>query len=143
STCSRCRVTGRMLSSPCSRCNGGGRIRTQRVLSVDIPAAVDTGSRLRVTGEGEPGLGGGPRGDLYVYIEVEPDEIFKREGNTLVCEMPISFPQAALGDTIRVPTLTGEAELKIPAGTQSGTVFRLRGRGRADLRRCAPRDLLR
>ncbi len=141
-TCSRCRGTGRTISSPCKRCNGGGRVRMQRDLAVDIPAGVDTGSRLRITGEGEPGLGGGPRGDLYVYIEVEQDEIFKREGNTLVCEMPINFPQAALGDTIRVPTLTGEAELKIPAGTQSGTIFRLRGMGIMDLRGYSQGDQL-
>lgn len=141
-SCTRCRGTGRVISSPCRRCNGGGRVRSQRDLSVDIPPGVDTGSRLRISGEGEPGVGGGPRGDLYVYIEVEPDEIFKREGNMLVCEMPISFPQAALGDTIRVPTLTGEAELKIPAGTQSGTVFRLRGMGLVDLRGYAQGDQL-
>jgi molecular chaperone DnaJ len=141
-TCSRCRGAGRIVASPCRRCNGAGRVRTQRDLSVDIPAGVDTGSRLRVSGEGEPGSGGGPRGDLYVFIEVEQDELFTREGNTLICEIPVSFPQAALGDTIRVPTLTGEAELKIPAGTQSGTIFRLRGMGIVDLRGYSQGDQL-
>jgi molecular chaperone DnaJ len=101
---------------------------------VDLPAGIDTGSRLRLSGEGEPGESGGPRGDLYIFVEVQPDEIFEREGNDVICEMPVSFPQAILGDKVRVPTLSGEAELKIPPGTQSGTLFRLRGMGIKDLR---------
>ncbi len=133
-TCSRCRGTGRIIQKPCPRCSGTGRFRAERELSVDLPAGIDTGSRLRLSGEGEPGDNGGPRGDLYIFVEVEPDEVFEREGNDVICELPISFPQAALGDRIRVPTLAGEAELKIPPGTQSGTQFRLRGMGIKDLR---------
>jgi len=133
-TCPKCRGTGRVIPKPCSRCNGAGRVRVQREISVDLPPGVDTGSRLRVAGEGEPGDGGGPRGDLYIYVEVLPDEIFVREGNDVVCEVPINFAQAALGTTIRVPTLRGEAELKIPAGTQSGQLFRMRNQGIPDLR---------
>lgn len=133
-TCGRCRGTGRIILKPCSRCGGGGRQRVERELSVDLPPGVDTGSRLRLAGEGEPGEGGGPRGDLYIYVEVEPDEVFTREGNDILCEVPISFPQAALGDKIRVPTLDGDAELRIPPGTQSGTLFRMRGLGIKDLR---------
>jgi len=109
-------------------------VQTQRDLSVDIPAGVDTGSRLRVPGEGEPGENDGPRGDLYIFIEVESDDFFVRDGNDLVCEVPVSFPHAALGTTIRVPSLQGEAEVKIPAGTQSGQLFRLRGLGIPDIR---------
>lgn len=133
-TCPRCRGTGRIIQKPCSRCSGAGRNRAERELSVDLPAGVETGSRLRLSGEGEPGENGGPRGDLYIFVEVETDEIFEREGNDIICEMPISFPQAILGDKVRVPTLTGEADLKIPPGTQSGTHFRLRGMGIKDLR---------
>jgi len=131
--CPRCHGTGTIISNPCPRCNGKGRVRTRREVSVDVPPGVDTGSRLRVAGEGEPGEGGGPRGDLYIFIEVTPDEIFERDGTTIICAVPISFPQAALGATIRVPTLTGEAELKIPPGTQSGAMLRLRGLGLPDI----------
>jgi len=109
---------------------------------VDIPAGVDTGSRLRVTGEGEPGAGGGPRGDLYIFIEIAPHELFERDGTTLHCEIPIAFTQAALGDTIRVPTLDKEAELKVPAGTQSGAQLRLRGLGLPDIRGYRHGDLI-
>lgn len=133
-TCPRCRGTGKIIPKPCSRCNGAGRVRGQRELAVDLPPGVDTGSRLRVAGEGEPGDGGGPRGDLYIYVEVLPDEVFSREGNDILCEVPVTFVQAALGATIRVPTLRGEADLKIPAGTQSGTHFRMRNHGMPDLR---------
>jgi molecular chaperone DnaJ len=132
--CGRCGGTGRTISNPCGGCSGSGRLKKQRELAVDIPAGVDSGSQLRVSGEGEPGRNNGPRGDLYIAIQVEADERFKREGTTIFCEVPISFTQAALGDTIRVPTLSGEAELKVPAGTQTGTQFRLRGMGMPDLR---------
>jgi molecular chaperone DnaJ len=106
----------------------------QRELSVDIPAGISSGQRLRMAGEGEPGTGGGPRGDLYIYVEVQPDEVFGREGNDIGCDMPLTFVQAALGATVDVPSLNGGAELKIPAGTQSGSMFRLRGLGFPDLR---------
>lgn len=132
-TCPRCRGAGRVVLNPCSRCGGSGRSRVEREIKVDFPAGIDTGHRLRLAGEGEPGESGGPRGDLYILVGIEPDEMFTREGNDVICEMPISFPQAILGDTIRVPTLNGEAELKIPAGTQSGTPFRLRGQGFPDI----------
>ncbi len=133
-TCPRCRGAGRVISKPCARCNGSGRSRAERELSVDLPAGVDTGSRLRLAGEGEPGEGGGPRGDLFIYVEVEADDVLIRENNDVICEVPISFVQAILGDKIRVPTLYGEADLKIPAGTQPGAQFRLRGMGIPDLR---------
>jgi len=118
-TCRRCGGRGWIIDEPCSRCGGSGRVQSQRELSVDIPAGVDTGSRLRVPGEGEPGANDGPRGDLYIFIEVESDDFFVREGNDLICEVPVSFPHATLGTTVRVPSLQGGAEVKIPPGTQS------------------------
>ena len=133
-TCPHCRGAGRVITSPCKRCSGSGVVDTKRDLSLDIPPGVDTGARLRVGGEGEPGRGGGARGDLYILIEVELDEMFTREGNSIICEVPISFIEASMGKTIRVPTLKGEADLKIPAGTQSGTLFKLRSLGIPDLR---------
>jgi molecular chaperone DnaJ len=133
-TCRRCRGTGRVVSRPCQRCSGDGRIRIQREISVDIPPGVDTGLRLRVAGEGEPGELGGPRGDLHIHIEVTPHEVFTRDGNDIICEVPINFSKAALGATIRVPTLRGDAELKVPSGTQSGSMLRLRGLGVPDIR---------
>jgi molecular chaperone DnaJ len=133
-TCPRCRGAGRVVGTPCTSCSGSGKTKGQRELSIDLPAGVDTGSRLRVAGEGEPGDPGAPRGDLYIFVEVEDDAIFERRGNDIICEIPINFPDAALGTTIRVPTLSGEAELKIPPGTQSGTPFRLRNLGMPDLR---------
>ena len=134
-TCGRCRGAGRVIAKPCDRCKGAGAITAERELAVDLPAGVDTGSRLRLSGEGEPGLGGGPRGDLYIHVEVKTDDIFTREGNDVLLEVPISFSQAALGDTIRVPTLYGKAaDLKVQAGTQPGQSFRLRNMGIPDLR---------
>jgi len=103
-TCPRCRGTGRIIQKPCSRCSGSGRYRAERELSVDLPAGIDTGSRLRLSGEGEPGENGGPRGDLYIFVEVEPHEIFEREGNNIVCDMPISFPQGSARVPQRRPT---------------------------------------
>ena len=132
--CPKCRGAGRIVAKPCRKCNGQTQIKTTRELALDIPAGVDTGSRLRVSGEGEPGRGNGPRGDLYVHIDVQPHDFFDRDGTTILCEVPISIMQAALGDTVRVPTLESEAELKIPAGTQTGAQFRLRGLGLTDLR---------
>jgi molecular chaperone DnaJ len=114
----------------------------QREISVKVPPGVETGSRLRVAGAGEAGPNSGPAGDLYVFVEVQADEIFTREGGDLHCEVPISFPQAILGATVKVPTLNGEAEVKIPAGTQSGTVFRLRGEGIPDIRGYRSGDIL-
>ncbi len=134
-TCPRCSGRGVVIEKPCQRCGGNGKVKVQRDLTIDVPAGVNTGARLRVSGEGEPGDGpNAPRGDLYVLMEVEEHDIFERDGNDIICEVPISFAEAALGTTIRVPTLKGEAELKVPAGTQSGTNLRLRGMGIPDLR---------
>jgi len=141
-TCSVCRGAGKMVTKPCRKCSGAGQVRTQRELSLDVPAGVDTGSRLRVTGEGEPGSNGGPRGDLYLLIEVEQHPHFQREGVNLFLDIPITITQAALGDTVRVPTLDGEAELRIPAGTQPGTQLRMRGLGLPDLRGYRQGDLI-
>jgi len=132
-TCPRCAGSGTVISSPCTKCSGKGRVQVDREIKVHIPAGISTGQRVRLSGEGEPGEAGGPRGDLYIFVEVEPDEIFTREGNDIICEVPISFPDAALGAEVRVPTLDGEETLRIPAGTQSGTEFRLRGKGMPDL----------
>ena len=122
-----------VISSPCARCSGSGRVRVEREIEVRIPAGISSGQRVRLGGEGEPGEGGGPRGDLFILVEIEPDNIFSREGNDIICEVPISFPDAALGAEIQVPTLDGQERLRIPAGTQSGTEFRLRGKGMPDL----------
>lgn len=128
-TCDRCRGTGKFIEKPCPTCRGTGQNRRTRSIKVKIPPGVDSGSRLRVAGEGEAGTRGGPRGDLYVYIHVKPHKVFKRDGDDLICEMPISFAQAALGDELEVPTLEGSAKLKVPEGTQSGTIFRMKGKG--------------
>ena len=128
-TCGRCGGAGRVIVQPCATCEGQGRVREEKTLRVNIPAGVDDGNRLRLTGEGEDSRAGGPSGDLYVVIQVRPNDIFVREGDDLLCEVPIHFTVAALGGEIEVPTLNGAARLKVPAGTQNGTVFRLRGKG--------------
>ncbi len=127
--CARCKGTGRIVTHPCPRCKGSGRVRLQRELAVNIPAGADTGTHLRLAGEGEPGENGGPRGDLYVQVVVEPHELFTREGDDIVCEVPVTLPQAALGAKIRVPTIDGMAQLNVPEGTQNGTLLRMRGLG--------------
>ena len=129
STCGTCRGAGKVIDSPCTTCHGSGTVQKKRKLEVKIPAGVDSGSRLRVPGEGEAGEKGGPSGDLYVEIYVKPHKIFTRHENDVIMEASISFPQAALGDEILVPTLDGKASMKIPSGTQNGQVFRLRGKG--------------
>jgi molecular chaperone DnaJ len=129
-TCSHCRGTGRIVTEPCKTCRGAGQLQKERTLQIRIPAGVDDGSQLRIGGEGEPGAQGGPTGDLYVVLRVAEHAFFKREGTHLVCEVPISVAQAALGATLEVPTLEGgKAKLPIPEGTQSGTVLKLRGQG--------------
>ena len=129
-TCHQCRGTGRTISNYCQTCQGQGRVEKDHIIEIKIPAGVDSGARLRVTGEGEPGSQGGSRGDLYVFIEVEEHELFERQENNLYVNVPISFTQAALGAEIKVPTLIdGEESLKIPEGTQTGSIFRLRGKG--------------
>jgi len=128
-TCPRCRGSGRMIRDACSACAGAGRVRTLRNLEVRIPAGVDTGDRVRLAGEGEAGPRGAMAGDLYVVIQVVEHPIFRRDGSDLHSEVPIGFSTAALGGELEVPTLDGRAILKIPAGTQSGALFRLRGKG--------------
>ncbi len=131
--CHRCGGEGSFVSHPCPSCRGSGRTVVDRKVHVKIPAGVDSGMRLRMGGEGEAGLRSGPRGDLYVEIGVTAHEIFTRRGNDLLCEVPISFVQAALGAEIEVPTLTGRTALKIPSGTQAGKIFKLKGKGIASL----------
>ena len=128
-TCPNCNGRGQIIKDPCKNCSGAGRIENSKKLEVKIPAGVETGSRLRITGGGEAGASGGPSGDLYVVIHVVEHEVFERQGANLYTSAPISFAQAALGAEIEVKTLDGEEELKIPAGTQTGTVFRLRSQG--------------
>lgn len=131
--CDACRGSGEIIEEPCSTCGGRGVVRKSVKIHIKVPGGVDTGSRLRVTGEGEPGERGGPPGDLYVFIRVRPHKIFKREGNDIITEVKISFPRAALGDEIEVPAIDGKVKLKIPEGTQSGTFFRLKGKGVPDV----------
>lgn len=128
-TCPACSGTGQVLPDPCKNCRGAGRVRVEKTLAANIPAGVDSDSRLRIAGEGEAGTHGGPPGDLYVFIRVEEHPFFEREGSDLLCTIPISFPQAALGAQIEVPTLEGKETLNIPEGTQTGTRFRIRGKG--------------
>jgi molecular chaperone DnaJ len=128
-TCPACKGAGTIISDPCDDCHGRGRVRKTRTLSVKVPAGVDAGDRIRLAGEGEAGRNGGPPGDLYVEIRLEPHKIFMRDGADLSCEVPISFATAALGGEVELPTLDGNVSLKVPAGTQSGKVFRLRGKG--------------
>lgn len=128
-TCTACRGTGQVITSPCEGCRGAGRVEREKSIEVKIPAGVETGSRLRLQAEGESGVHGGPAGDLYVVIHVAEHEEFERQGNNLYASAPITFGQAALGAEINVKTLAGDQPLKIPAGTQTGTVFRVRGQG--------------
>jgi molecular chaperone DnaJ len=128
-TCPRCRGAGQVISTPCTRCNGQGRVQRARTLSVSVPAGVDTGDRIRLAGEGEAGRHGGPPGDLYVEVRVKAHPIFQRDNADLHCEIPVSFAMATLGGTVDAPTLNGPVSLKVPGGSQSGRVFRLRGKG--------------
>ncbi|MCG7984993.1 MAG: molecular chaperone DnaJ [Candidatus Thiodiazotropha lotti] len=128
-TCPRCHGKGSVIDDPCPKCQGQGRIQEHKTLSVKVPPGVDSGDRIRLAGEGEAGESGGPPGDLYVQVAVKPHSIFSREDNHLFCEVPISFVIAALGGELEVPTLDGKVMLKIPAGTQTGRLFRMRGKG--------------
>src|SRR5437660_5657975 len=128
-TCGSCRGAGQVISSPCEACRGAGRVEQEKSIEVKIPAGVETGSRLRLQREGESGVYGGPPGDLYVVIHVAEHEQFERQGNNLYASVPVTFAQAALGSEVRVQTLKGDQSLKVPAGTQTGTVFRVRGQG--------------
>ncbi len=128
-TCTRCTGTGRVIAEQCTGCKGEGKLRKKKSISIKVPPGVDTGVRLKISGEGEAGIYGGPYGDLYVVVNVLPHPFFKRKGNDLMCEVPISFVQAALGGEIKVPTIDGKTFIKIPPGTPSGRVFHLKGKG--------------
>ncbi|MEY4687212.1 MAG: hypothetical protein RIR76_1235 [Verrucomicrobiota bacterium] len=141
-TCPSCGGAGTRIEKPCSGCRGEGRVARSTKLNVRIPPGVDTGSRLRSSGNGEAGLAGGQPGDLYIVLSVKEHELFERQGDDLFCEIPIKFTLASLGGSIEVPTLSGKAALKLPHGTQSGTTFRLRGRGMPSLRGGAQGDQL-
>ncbi len=141
-TCPQCRGKGQIISDPCGTCSGQGRVRDNKTISVKIPPGVDTGDRVRLTGEGEAGEKGGPAGDLYVHVIVRDHPIFTREATNLHCNVPISFTMAALGGDIEVPTLNGRVNLKIPPETQTGKLFRLRGKGVRSVRSSSTGDLL-
>jgi len=141
-TCPHCHSKGTIISDPCDDCHGEGRVEKKKTLEVTIPEGVDSGDRIRLSGEGEAGINGGPAGDLYVQMHLKEHDIFTRDENDLHCEMPIPFTQAALGGTLTIPTLSGEVNLKIPAETQSGKVFRLRGKGVKSVRSSVKGDLL-
>jgi len=141
-TCPTCKGTGKYIPDPCTVCSGTGRIKKHKTLSVKIPAGVDDGDRIRLAGEGEAGVNGGPSGDLYVVVQLKEHSVFQRNGADLHCEMPISFSVAALGGEISIPTLDGEAKIKIPAETQSGQTFRLRGKGIKPIRQTSAGDLM-
>lgn len=132
--CSKCHGEGKIISNPCHECHGTGTVKKTKKLKVKIPAGVDNGSRLRVGGEGEAGVKGGPSGDLYVYLYVKPHKFFERDGTTVLCEVPINIVQATLGAEIKVPTLDGQVTMKVPEGTQPGRVMRLKGKGIPSLR---------
>lgn len=141
-TCGHCRGEGRVIEQPCQTCRGLGQAKAERVLTVKIPPGVETGTRLKLAGEGEAGIRGGPPGDLYVVITVQEHPIFARHGDDLYCEVPISFTQAALGAQIEIPTISGRTTLKIPPGTQTGTEFRIRGKGLPNVRGYGRGDLV-
>ncbi len=141
-TCGQCRGSGHIIAKPCATCRGAGRVQKDRKITVRIPAGIATGQRLRLTGEGEGGVSGGPAGDLYVVVHVQEHPFFQREGNDLYCEIPLNFPTLAMGGEITVPLLKGEEPFTIPEGTQSGTTFRLRGKGMPDVSGRGKGDLL-
>jgi molecular chaperone DnaJ len=141
-TCPQCGGRGRVVDKPCRPCGGGGRRERSAKITIKIPPGVDTGARLRSSGNGEAGLHGGPSGDLYIVLHVKPHDIFQRDGDDLLCEVPVSFAQAALGAEIEVPTLAAPARITVPPGTQSGAVFRLKGRGVKNVHGRGAGDLL-
>jgi molecular chaperone DnaJ len=134
STCPQCQGTGQIVKNPCPQCGGSGRVPKKRTVTIRIPPGVHEGQGIRVAGEGEPGRDGGPNGDLYCYVRIKPHEFLERDGNDLIAVVPISFTQAALGATIDVPSLDGTRQLKVPPGTQYGSLFRIRGQGLPDVR---------
>ena len=140
-TCPRCHGSGSVVPNPCGTCSGTGRVKLQKTLAVKIPAGVDEGDRVRLTGEGEPGVNGGPPGDLYVQVHVKPHGVFQRDHDDLHCEMPISITTAALGGEIEIPTLDGSAKIRVPAETQTGRTFRLKAKGIKGVRSQGTGDL--
>jgi molecular chaperone DnaJ len=140
-TCPRCHGSGSVIPNPCATCSGTGRVKLQKTLSVKIPAGVDEGDRVRLSGEGEPGVNGGPPGDLYVQVHIKPHAVFQRDHDDLHCEMPVSITTAALGGELSIPTLDGSASIRVPAETQSGKTFRLKGKGIKGVRSREPGDL--
>ena len=140
-TCPHCRGSGKIIPDPCTTCHGQGKVKQQKTLEVKIPAGIESGMRIRSTGNGEPGTNGGPAGDLYIEIRIKKHDIFERDGDDLHCAVPISFTTAALGGEIHVPTLQGEAAIDLPEGTQTGKQFRLRGKGIKGVRSSFPGDL--
>ena len=141
-TCPRCHGSGNIIETPCGKCHGHGRVEIQKTLSVKVPAGVDNGDRIRLSGEGEAGEHGGPAGDLYVHVIVRPHDIFQRDADDLYCEVPVSVVTASLGGELEIPTLDGRVSLKIPAESQSGKLFRLRGKGVKSVRGSQTGDLL-
>jgi molecular chaperone DnaJ len=127
--CEHCRGTGQIIKEKCTTCHGAGKVRKRKKINIKIPAGIDDGQQIRISGKGEAGINGGPPGDLYVVVRVRQHEFFERNGDDVICEMPLTFAQAALGDEVEVPTVHGKVKLKIPAGTQTGTEFRLKGKG--------------
>ena len=140
--CPHCHGTGQMISDPCGDCHGEGQVQEHKTLSVKVPAGVDTGDRIRLSGEGEAGTGGAGPGDLYVEVQVQRHDVFTRDGSNLYCDVPLSFVTASLGGEVEVPTLNGKASLKVPEGTQTGTQFRLRSKGIKSVRGGAVGDLM-
>ncbi|NCT84643.1 MAG: molecular chaperone DnaJ [Comamonadaceae bacterium] len=140
-TCPHCHGTGKIIPEPCTSCNGQGKVKKQKTLEVKIPAGINEGMRIRSAGNGEPGVNGGPSGDLYIEIRIKQHDIFERDGDDLHCTMPVSMITAALGGSIEVPTLGGKAEIELPEGTQHGKTFRLRGKGIKGVRSSYPGDL--
>ena len=142
STCPSCRGAGQTISNPCPKCHGEGRVHKDVKISLRVPAGVNTGTKLRSTGNGDAGTNGGETGDLYVFIEVKPHDIFTRDGMDLHCSIPVPFMDAVLGGEMTVPTLDGPAKLKLPTGTQSNTIFRVRGKGMPSLKGSGRGDLM-
>ncbi len=140
-TCPTCRGSGKVIPEPCTTCSGAGRVKKNKVLEVAIPQGIDEGQRIRLAGKGEPGMNGGPHGDLYVEIHLKQHAVFQRDGDDLHCEIPIGFTTAALGGEVDVPTLNGKASLDVGEGTQSGKTYRLRGKGIKGVRSSYPGDL--
>ncbi|SDN01382.1 molecular chaperone DnaJ [Sediminibacillus halophilus] len=132
--CHYCQGTGKIIPDKCNTCGGTGKVKKRKKIHINIPAGIDEGQQIRVSGQGEAGVNGGPPGDLYVVVQIKPHEFYQREGDHVFCEMPITFAQAALGDEIEVPTVHGKVKLKIPAGTQTGKTFRLKGKGAPNVR---------